>query len=135
MDRSNVTNKIIYNKLIFIHTEQDYSKWSEYLEQTVQIYNNKWTQPSEWHQHKQHIEYEHEDDYNNQGRCQVRSDLTSRPRPDLRSYLFTLDLTWPELSSGHTTARMTWPDLSLGHTRRGDLGSTGHAWLTEQGKQ
>ena len=28
-----------------------------------------------------------------QGRCQVRSDLTSRPRPDLRSYLFTHDLT------------------------------------------
>jgi tubulin beta len=30
---------------------------------------------------------------NDQGRCQVRSDLTSRPRPDLRSYLFTYDLT------------------------------------------
>jgi hypothetical protein len=28
-----------------------------------------------------------------QGRCQIRSDLTSRPRPELRSFLFTLDLT------------------------------------------
>jgi hypothetical protein len=30
-----------FNKLIFIHADQDYSKWSDYLDQAAHIYNNK----------------------------------------------------------------------------------------------
>ena len=41
VERSNGVLKRILNKLIFIHADQDYSKWSEYLEQAVQIYTNK----------------------------------------------------------------------------------------------
>ena len=63
VEHSNGILKRIFNKIIFIHAEQDYSKWNEYLDQAVQIYNNKinttiGVTPA------QAVEYEHEDDYN-----------------------------------------------------------------------
>ena len=64
VERSNSVLKRILNKLIFIHADQDYSKWIEYLDQAVKIYNNKinttiGVTPA------QAVQNEHEDDYNN----------------------------------------------------------------------
>ena len=41
VERSNGIIKRIFNKLIYVHANQDYSKWSEYLDKAVQIYNTK----------------------------------------------------------------------------------------------
>ena len=64
VERSNGIIKRIFNKLIFIHADQEYSKWSEYLDQAVEIYNNKinttiGVTPA------QAVQYEHVEDYNN----------------------------------------------------------------------
>jgi hypothetical protein len=64
VERSNTILKRIFNKLTFIHADQDKSKWSKYLEQAIQIYNNKIYTTIEVTP-AQSIEYEHEDDYSN----------------------------------------------------------------------
>jgi hypothetical protein len=84
VERSNGILKRIFNKLIlFIHANQDYSKWSEYLDQAVQIYNNKinttiGVTPA------QAVEYEHEDDYNND--ISSVKDKAIKPSPFQNSY-------------------------------------------------
>ena len=40
VERFNGTIKRIINKLIFTHANKNYSKWSEYLEEAVKIYND-----------------------------------------------------------------------------------------------
>jgi len=61
VERSNGILKRIFNELIFIHASQDYSKWSEYLDQAVQIYNHKInTTIGVTPAHA--VEYNHEDD-------------------------------------------------------------------------
>jgi uncharacterized protein YozE (UPF0346 family) len=37
VERSNGIIQRIFNKVLFINADQDYSKWSEYLEQAVQV--------------------------------------------------------------------------------------------------
>ena len=66
------------NRIYPEHADQDYSKWSEYLDQAVQIYNNKinttiGVTPA------QAVEYEHEDDYNNV--INSVKDKTIKPSP------------------------------------------------------
>ena len=83
VERSNGILKRIFNKLIFIHANQEYSKWSEYLDQAVQIYNNKinttiGVTPA------QAVEYEHEDDYNNV--INSVKDKAIKPSPFQNSY-------------------------------------------------
>jgi hypothetical protein len=80
VERSNGILKRIFNKLIFIHADQDYSK---YLDQAVQIYNNKinttiGVTPA------QAVEYEHEDDYNNV--INSVKDKAIKPSPFQNSY-------------------------------------------------
>ena len=41
VERSNGILKRIFNKLIYIHGDEEYSKWADYLDQAVYIYNNK----------------------------------------------------------------------------------------------
>jgi hypothetical protein len=64
VERSNGILKRIFNKLIFIDADQNYSKWMEYLDQAVQIYNNKINTTIGVTPAKA-VEYEHEDDHNN----------------------------------------------------------------------
>jgi hypothetical protein len=71
------------NRIYPEHADQDYSKWSEYLDQAVQIYNNKinttiGVTPA------QAAEYEHEDNYNNI--INSAKDKASKPSPFQSSY-------------------------------------------------
>ena len=61
VERSNGILKRKFKKLRFIHAGHDHSKWSEYSDQAVEIYNNKknttiGVTPT------RAVEYEHEDD-------------------------------------------------------------------------
>jgi hypothetical protein len=68
---------------VFIHADQDYSKWSEYLKQALQIYNEKinttiGVTPA------QAAEYKHEDDYSNI--INSFKDTAIKPSPIQNSY-------------------------------------------------
>jgi hypothetical protein len=84
VERSNCIIKRIFNKLIFIHADQDYSKWSEYLDQAVEVYNNK-INTTIGVTAAQAVEYEHEDDYNNNVINSV-NDKAIKPSPFQNSY-------------------------------------------------
>jgi hypothetical protein len=64
VERSSSILKRIFNRFIFIHADQDYSKWSEYLDQSVQTYNSKINTTIGVTPAKA-VEYEHKDDYYN----------------------------------------------------------------------
>jgi hypothetical protein len=80
---SNGILKRTFNKLIFIHADQYYSKRIDYLEQAVPIYNNK-INTTIGMTPAQAIEYGLEDDYNDVIKCV--KDKAIKPSPFQNSY-------------------------------------------------